>query len=157
MSTQPGDAYLCHRCQASIRQVSKQWIYLSQCKQHRMGTWSGRSRRGEGGEWRRRRRGRVAGGREYVMHSALPASGTLMTIMSCHTSCRTSQQILPLSLPFSNQCYWSVPGVKGQERINRGRVADAAGGEGLTPDRSMTPPVCHWCVMIIHLPLTQPH
>lgn len=44
---------------------------------------------------------------KYVMHSALPASqpasGTLMTIMSCHTSCRASQQILPLSLPFSNQ------------------------------------------------------
>lgn len=55
---------------------------------------------GEGG-WK------GAGGREYVMHSALPASqpasGTLMTIMSCHTSCRASQQILPLSLPFSNQ------------------------------------------------------
>lgn len=34
-----------------------------------------------------------------------PASGTLMTIMSCHTSCRASQQILPLSLPFSDQCY----------------------------------------------------
>lgn len=110
-----------------------------------------------GGGWR----GTGAGGREYMMHSALPASqpasGTLMTIMSCHTSCRASQQILPLSLPFSNQCHWSVPGVKGQEPINRGRVADAAGREGLTPDRSMTPPVCHRCVMIIHSPLTRPH
>lgn len=34
-----------------------------------------------------------------------PVSGTLMTIMSCHTSCRASQQILPLSLPFSDQCH----------------------------------------------------
>ena len=64
---------------------------------------------GGGGGRGGRGRGRGEGGREYVMHSALPASqpasGTLMTIMSCHTSCRASQQILPLSLPFSNQCH----------------------------------------------------
>lgn len=100
-------------------------------EQQRQEGEGGRGRGGRGG-------GGEQGGREYVMNSALPAnqpasqptSGTLMTIMSCHTSCRASQQILPLSLPFSNQCHWSVPGVKGQERINRGRVADAAGGEG---------------------------
>lgn len=31
-------------------------------------------------------KGRRAGGGEYVMHSTSPASGTLMTIMSCHTA-----------------------------------------------------------------------
>lgn len=120
MSTQPWDAYLWHGCQESIRQVSKQWTYLSQRKQHRMGTQMRWSRRGKGG----------GGGLcDAQRLASQPASGTLMTIMSCHTSCRASQQILPLSLPFSNQCYWSVPGVKGQERINKGRVADAAGRE----------------------------
>lgn len=83
------------------------------------------------------------------------ASQTLMTVMSCHTGCLASQQILPLSLPFSNQCYWSVSGVKGQEHINQGNVADAADKEGLTPDGSMTFSVCHWFVMIIHLLLTE--
>lgn len=143
--------------QASDRYSNNGLISVSACTiewEHGAGEVGGL----KGGEWW----GRGAGDREYVMHSALlasqpasqPASGTLMTIMSCHTGCRASQQILPLSLPFSNQCYWSVPRVKGQEHFNWGRVADIVGREGRTPDRSMTPPFCHWSVMIIHLPLT---
>lgn len=42
------------RCQASIRQVSHWWSYLSQLKQHRLGPWSSTSRRREREEWRRK-------------------------------------------------------------------------------------------------------
>lgn len=148
-------------CKSDARQALDRYPnngLISVSASSRLGTW----REGE-----QRRKMEAGGGGEQAagnmwctashQPASKPASGTLMTIMSYHTSCRASQQILPLSLPFSNQWHWSVPGVKGQECINRGRVADAAGGGGLTPDRSMTPSVCHWCVMIIHLPLTRPH
>lgn len=38
-------------------------------------------------------------GREYVMCSALPASEPLMTIMSCHTSCRAVSRSCPCPCP----------------------------------------------------------
>lgn len=47
-------------------------------------------------------RGRRAGNKRLNTPSQ-PASETFMTVMSCHASCPASQQILPLSLPFSDQ------------------------------------------------------
>lgn len=82
------------RCQASIRQVSHWWSYLSQLKQHRLGPWSSTSRTREREEWRRKmeagRGGERAAGNMWCtaprQPASQPASGTLMMIMSCHTA-----------------------------------------------------------------------
>lgn len=165
------------RCQASIRQVSHWWSYLSQLKEHRLGTWSSTSRRREREEWRRKmeagRGGEWVAGNMWCtaprQPASQPASGTLMTIMSCHTSCQPVSRSCPCPCPSPINCIDLSQGSRGKSVSIGGEwLMQQAERGALQTDRWHPTPMC-LCVclcvfggrvkvvMIIHLPLTRMH